>query len=356
MPYQSPYQSQLGRVRRTLDETQYGPAVPGQGPVGNTSVQGELPAQNSVQTLGDMPMAPPPGPPGGQSTPGEEMFPGGEATGGADVYGGETVTAPDEQMYDVAPPVEGGADDDGLGQESQDFLAELLGMGLAPDTAEQEALMQAQSDRVLGQGLMDQRASAGAAGFGESGALMALEGNMRSDAARALGLDINELRASEQQRMIDNALEAIDADVALRGVGFEEALRGWLLEQSGMGDPSGPGGEGDPPGSYYDAEGNLFGPDGNIIRSRGAGEAGDERTSENAHDRANYPDGEEAWDVAQQAGTAAAMQYSMDNDGDFSGLPPGAPDERSIMLNNTGPPDNIQVWWNPDTGELFREA
>lgn len=65
----------------------------------------------------------------------------------------------------------------------------------------------------MGRQLMDQRAAAGASGFGESGAMMAMEGDLRSDAARQLGLDVSGLRREEAQRAIENAMKAQGMDI-----------------------------------------------------------------------------------------------------------------------------------------------
>lgn len=81
------------------------------------------------------------------------------------------------------------------------------------DTTEEEAQMQAQQDRMMGQQLMNQRAAAGASGMGESGAMMAMEGGLRSDAARQLGLDVSQLRRHEKQQAIENAMKAQGIDI-----------------------------------------------------------------------------------------------------------------------------------------------
>ena len=132
-----------------------------------------------------------------------------ESTGdtGALINADVDATEPDQEDPDATP--------EDFDEAAADFNWSLLDQALrGVDTSEEEAQMQAQQDRMMGQALMDQRAAAGAAGFGESGAMMALEGDTRSDAARELGLDISGLRREEAQQAIENALAAQGMDIA----------------------------------------------------------------------------------------------------------------------------------------------
>ena len=110
-------------------------------------------------------------------------------------------------------PVEGETPED-FDEAAEQFNWSMLDEALqGVDTSAEEAQMQAQQDRLLGQSLMDQRAAAGASGFGESGAMMAMEGGLRSDAARQLGLDVSQLRRHEKQQAIENAFKAQGIDI-----------------------------------------------------------------------------------------------------------------------------------------------
>lgn len=134
------------------------------------------------------------------------------------VYGDAGAVIGDETPQDnpaMMPdePVEGETPED-FDEAAAQFNWSLLDQALqGADTSEEEAQMQAQQDRMMGQALMDQRASMGASGFGESGAMMALEGDTRADAARQLGLDVSELRRTEAQRAIENAFGAQKIDI-----------------------------------------------------------------------------------------------------------------------------------------------
>lgn len=141
-------------------------------------------------------------------------------TGEPGAGGGGTTYSSDAEMPDengeggVSGEMEGGVTSGDFDEAAADFNWSLLDQALqGADTSEEEAQMQAQQDRMMGQALMDQRASAGAAGFGESGAMMAMEGDTRSDAARQLGLDVSELRRTEAQRAIENAFGAQKIDI-----------------------------------------------------------------------------------------------------------------------------------------------
>mgnify|MGYP003502369815 CR=1 FL=1 len=138
-----------------------------------------------------------------------------ESTGdlGALVNAGVDAT-PNENPAMEADPEDPNATPEDFDEAAADFNWSLLDQALqGVDTSEEEAQMQAQQDRMMGQALMDQRASMGASGFGESGAMMALEGDTRSDAARQLGLDISGLRREEAQQAIENAIRAQGIDI-----------------------------------------------------------------------------------------------------------------------------------------------
>jgi hypothetical protein len=131
---------------------------------------------------------------------------------------------------------------DDVDQMIRDFITgQLRGAGQA-NTAEEEALIQQQIERSMGQGLVNQRARAGRAGMGMSGALMAQEGDIRRAASMDALDQILGLRRSEEQRGIENAMGAISAETGMRSAAANDALRRMALEalQAEMGLDAGP--------------------------------------------------------------------------------------------------------------------
>ena len=128
----------------------------------------------------------------------------------------------------ATPPPATSTDD--IDQMIRDFVAgRLSGAGKA-NTAEEEALIRQQMQGELGQSLVDQRARMGRAGFGASGAMGAIEGDVRR-AAEMDALDqILGLRRTEEQRSIENAMGAISAENQMRRGAADDALRRMALE------------------------------------------------------------------------------------------------------------------------------
>lgn len=122
------------------------------------------------------------------------------------------------------------ASTDDIDQMIRDFVAgRLSGAGKA-NTAEEEALIRQQMQGELGQSLVDQRARMGRAGFGASGAMGAIEGDVRR-AAEMDALDqILGLRRAEDQRSIENAMGAISAENQMRRGAADDAIRRMALE------------------------------------------------------------------------------------------------------------------------------
>lgn len=171
-----------------------------------------------------------------------------ESTGdpGALVNAGVDAT-PNENPAMEADPEDPNATPEDFDEAAAQFNWSLLDDALqGVDTSEEEAQMQGQQDRMMGQALMDQRASAGAAGFGESGAMMAMEGDTRSDAARQLGLDVSGLRREEAQRAIENAMRAQGIDIekmkAADQARLNELIASFMMNEGEM--PPEDGGEG----------------------------------------------------------------------------------------------------------------
>lgn len=117
----------------------------------------------------------------------------------------------------VGGGTEGGSGGGEFDDVAGDFLMQQLQEAMnGADTKEEEDLIRQQMEDAIGAQLVDQRASMGRAGFGSSGALAAMEGDIQRT-ARQQGLsDILGLRRTEDQRGIDNASNAIGSDIDLR--------------------------------------------------------------------------------------------------------------------------------------------
>jgi len=154
----------------------------------------------------------------------------------------------------ATPPPPATADD--IDQMIRDFVSgQLAGAGKA-NTAEEEALIRQQMQGEMGQSLVNQRARMGRAGFGASGAMAGIEGDVRR-AAEMDALDqILGLRRGEDQRSIENAQGAISVENQMRRGAADDALRRMALEalQAEMGldgEPAG-GGTGAPPAAVVE--------------------------------------------------------------------------------------------------------
>ncbi len=158
---------------------------------------------------------------------------------------GQTILGPssvgtavdDQQPYDA--------------QSDQDkFIAMLMNDVNNVDTSEEEALIQEQMDRLMGQNLMDSAARAGASGMAMSGAQLAAEGGIRSDAARDVSAAQLGVRSDARQSAIDNALSAIDASIGLENLDQNSELFDVIMDMLGE-DPEGPQSDGQSAVSEY---------------------------------------------------------------------------------------------------------
>jgi hypothetical protein len=115
-------------------------------------------------------------------------------------------------------------------------------------TAEEEALIRELMQDRLGAGLVEQRAKMGRAGFGASGALAAMEGDIRRQAGQQATQETLAIRRQAEQEAIDNALRAIGVDVDKRREGraaafdeeFLNALRSYLGQDDTGAPPAAP--------------------------------------------------------------------------------------------------------------------
>ncbi len=115
------------------------------------------------------------------------------------------------------------------------------------DTTADEALINEQMGDQIGGALVDQRASMGRSGFGSSGAMAAMEGDLQRT-ARQQGLeDVLGLRRTEDQRAQDNASRAIGNDIDMRGQAEDEFFNRAMLDtlNSALGVEGAPGASGD---------------------------------------------------------------------------------------------------------------
>lgn len=90
------------------------------------------------------------------------------------------------------------------------------GEGMKVNTAEEEALIKELMQDRLGQGLVEQRARMGRAGFGASGALAAMEGDVRRQAGQQATQETLALRRQAEQDAIANAMKAVGVDIDVR--------------------------------------------------------------------------------------------------------------------------------------------
>jgi type II secretory pathway pseudopilin PulG len=117
------------------------------------------------------------------------------------------------------------------------------GRGMDVNTAEEEALIKELMQDRLGQGLVEQRARMGRAGFGASGALAAMEGDVRRQAGQQATQETLALRRQAEQEAIRNALQAVGVDIGVRGearkAAFDEEFLNALKSSLGIVDEVG---------------------------------------------------------------------------------------------------------------------
>jgi hypothetical protein len=162
------------------------------------------------------------------------------------------------------------SEQDKIDREIRDFVRSRIGAANNVDTTEAEALITRQMEGKLGEGLVDARARGGRAGFGMSGAQMAVEGDVRGAASRSALDQILGLRRGEEQRAIENATSAISTEQGMRSAASADALRRMVLEslqaEAGLG-----GDENADSGIGFDAAGEN-----DLVDAVGAGEARDD--------------------------------------------------------------------------------
>lgn len=109
------------------------------------------------------------------------------------------------------------ASNEQLNEQIRMLMQDLIsGRGMDVSTAEEEALIKELMQDRLGQGLVEQRARMGRAGFGASGALAAMEGDVRRQAGQQATQETLALRRQAEQEAIRNALQAVGVDIDVR--------------------------------------------------------------------------------------------------------------------------------------------
>lgn len=148
--------------------------------------------------------------------------------------------APSSGLSEASKPSPPG--DDQFDTQVRQLMADLLaGKGMDVSTAEEEALIRELMQDRLGAGLVEQRARMGRAGFGASGALAAMEGDVRRQTGQQATQETLALRRQAEQEAIDNALRAIGVDVDKRREGrqasfdeeFLNALKSYMGQEEG---------------------------------------------------------------------------------------------------------------------------
>lgn len=160
----------------------------------------------------------------------------------------------------IAPPA-GAPDEPASNEELNAQIRSLMedlvsGRGMDVNTAEEEALIRELMQDRLGQGLVEQRAKMGRAGFGASGALAAMEGDVRRQAGQQATQETLALRRQAEQEAIRNALQAVGVDIDVRGearkAAFDEEFLNALKSSLGL-----DGGEGAAGGRPQGSPSNL---------------------------------------------------------------------------------------------------
>lgn len=262
-----------------------GPQVirnPSAGQAPNLSLEGQMPGQRidyrdaqQAQRGGPGAVAPPAQTGGGQIGPGPQQG----------QRGGPGAPPPGQTISVGGQPMQGATPEDGrtTQQMIEDWLRDQFG---GPrDTSAEEDLIRQQFEDKLGRDIVNQRAGMGRAGFASSGALSAMEGDMRrssrqsmldaifgvqqgardEELARASRAGDMSFRAEEQaqrQAMLDAALQMLtdedpaDAPRESRRGQFPEGEEGdaqyadYIQRSYGRNGPVGPG---DPGGNIFNA-------------------------------------------------------------------------------------------------------
>lgn len=110
-------------------------------------------------------------------------------------------------------------------QDALDFL-----QGGRRDTAADRAAIENRVNMQSREALMNNQASLGAAGFGQSGALVGLDAGIRADAAQRILEMQNQLERDADREYLDRIGSAMDYDLRERGMAQDEAAQSRLFD------------------------------------------------------------------------------------------------------------------------------
>lgn len=127
---------------------------------------------------------------------------------------------------------------------AEDAIRELLQQG-PRDTSGDEAAIQKQLEATVGQGQADLNARLGAGGFGTSGALGAISGDMRRQNSLAASDKVMGLRKDARDEYLDKLMAGMEGEFKDRGMDMSEeqynAYLDALLAANGIQGTGGPG-------------------------------------------------------------------------------------------------------------------
>lgn len=110
-------------------------------------------------------------------------------------------------------------------QNALDFL-----QGGRRDTAADRAAIENRVNMQSREALMNNQAALGAAGFGQSGALVGLDAGIRADAAQRILEMQNQLERDADREYLDRIGSALDYDMRERGLAQDEAAQSRLFD------------------------------------------------------------------------------------------------------------------------------
>lgn len=164
-------------------------------------------------------------------------------SGNSPYGGGGTFTPNPNQPGSEAPPIV--FDDRTQEQMLEDFIKEQLMAG-GIDTSEQERILAEQMARESGQSIADTRAGLAAGGYGTSGALAGISGDIRSQAAVREAEGVAGIRGDAQDRWLDQILGVSENLQSERELGITEDAYSFAKDylKQVLGDDGGGGGGG----------------------------------------------------------------------------------------------------------------
>lgn len=115
-------------------------------------------------------------------------------------------------------------------QQSEDFISSLMQGAGNPDTSAQDAMIQQQEAAKEGKDVVNQRASMGRAGFGASGAMGAMEGDVRRKDSAQAAQDQLTYDTQQKQQSINNASNALTLDAQTKQAAMDQAMQQEIMK------------------------------------------------------------------------------------------------------------------------------